>query len=100
MSARYEGLTKGDGQRREEASAEVSYEFAPQWSIAAGLLHVNSTSPRGGGSDSGFRTDGGLELTYRADDDTKLYAFAQATLARSGTEATPLRETVGGKWLN
>ncbi len=82
LRAGMEHLSDAAGRREDKASIEYERDIAENWSLAAGLTYGDRDRPGEPAGRSGARLDAGARLTYRPDDDTKLYVFGQATAAR------------------
>ncbi|MEL7460609.1 MAG: hypothetical protein AAGJ39_06585 [Pseudomonadota bacterium] len=71
------------GERKDSAEANLIVEINPDWQLGLGVEFLDQVVP-GDATRTGSRTDGALRLTYRGFDDLEVFAFGQATLARSG----------------
>jgi hypothetical protein len=70
------------GRRDNKASVEGERAIGRDWSLALGLTYSDLETPGGPAGRTGARLDAGARLTWQPNDDTKLYAFGQATAAR------------------
>ncbi len=77
------GVDSGPDSRRYRAKAEIETEFDEYWSLIAGVTWSKFAEPAKEFS-NGDRLDVGARLTYTIDEDTNLYAFAQATVSKKG----------------
>ena len=87
--------SKGDS-RQYRARAEIESEIAENWLLTAGVSWTRLDQPTKKNS-TGDRADIGAKLTYKLNQDTSIYAFAQATVSRSGNREKNDRLGVGGK---
>ena len=87
--------TQGGQNHQYRVAAELESQIAENWTLTAGVtwtrLDQGSKS-----SSSGDRTDAGVKLAYRVDDDTSVYAFAQTTVNHSGNRVRNDRVGFGG----
>jgi hypothetical protein len=91
-----EGSDAGKTDRKYRVSAEVAADIAENWQLTAGVTWTRLTDVAKAYSNGG-RTDVGAKLTYTVDEDTKLFAFGQATVNRTGNRVANNRFGVGGE---
>ncbi len=83
FGADIERFRKTGGDKKNSRELRLKYRIDAVWSVEAaiaGLDQITGTDA----TETGKRTDAGLRVTYRRDDDLLLYGFAQTTLSVSG----------------
>jgi len=68
------------GRRKSDVAVEGEHRFTDAWALALGLTYSDRATPVGPATGSGARLDAGARVTYTPDEDSKLYAFGQATV--------------------
>ena len=86
--------TAGDN-RQYRVSGELESEIADNWLLTAGVTWTRLDEPAKSNS-TGDRVDAGARLTYKVDEDTSVYAFAQGTLKNTGNRQRNDRAGLGG----
>ncbi len=81
--ARYKDFREHKGRRKQVGDAEVEYDFREDWAIGFGLKHTLLKETVAGAKDGG-RTDAGVRLSYKPDENHIYYVFGQTTLATTG----------------
>jgi hypothetical protein len=81
--------------RQYRVSGELESEISENWLLTAGVTWTRLDAPTKSYA-SGDRVDAGARLTYKVDEDTSVYAFAQGTLKRSGNRQRNDRAGFGG----
>ena len=82
-----------NGRHENVANAQAKVNLDDHWSVSPGVRHSLHEVPLG--SDNGTRTDAGARLTYRQDDDHKIYVFGQGTVEKSESRQSNNRGGVG-----
>ena len=95
LTLSYSDFDADGGEKKRDARAEVELGLDPATKLRFGIAHLEQFVP-GDPEDSGRRTDAGLRMTRDLGADQELYAFAQATLDRSGTIRRNDRIGLGG----
>lgn len=103
----YESFEDALGRVNREADAELTYRFAPDWTVAIGGKYTQLRSAtndinsaqigRQGILENGSRTELAARLTHTPDEDHKYYVFGQTTVARSGNVDRNDRVGVGAE---
>lgn len=93
----YENFSDDDGKKREQATADASYQLDEYWKVTLGAKYSNLRDPTGDPEDKGARTDIAVQVAYAPNEDREFYAFAQATAATSGSRGRNDRLGVGTK---
>ncbi|MGB8816693.1 MAG: TonB-dependent receptor [Rhizobiaceae bacterium] len=78
-----EGKLAGKSSRRLKASAEFEAQVAENWSLIAGVTWSSEREPAKAHA-NGDTVDVGARVIRKLDEKSKVYAFAQATVARKG----------------
>jgi hypothetical protein len=87
-------LVSGGDVTQNQAGADLTYLLSKDVSVAAGVQQLNVDNPDNG--TDGNRTDAALKLTRTLSDTSSVYAFGQATLARTGNIDLNNRGGIGG----
>jgi hypothetical protein len=93
----YSELSARDGKRDRILNAQADIEIDNRWTLSPGAKH-SLKRDAAGGDDNGSRTDVGARLTYEPNEETKVYVFGQATVARNGDRKRNDRGGVGGEF--
>ena len=101
FAAKLDELEQQDGLATSSQELDVAYRMSDHWKLSAGLrrderedrsLFVPSTQVEG------ERTDAVVQAGYESASDWRLYGFAQATVARSGSREENGRFGIGGAY--
>ncbi|WP_244468064.1 TonB-dependent receptor [Nitratireductor soli] len=88
LDVSYDDYSNGEGRRRSETEASVSWEFDAYWKAAFGVSYSKLYAPgsvaSGKSGYDGTRLDAGVRIDYKQDEDTGYYGFAQTTVDRKG----------------
>ena len=87
-------LESGGDVTQNQAGADLTYLLSEGLLVSAGVQQLNVDNPDEG--TDGNRTDAALKLTRILSDTSSIYAFGQATLARTGNVDLNNRGGVGG----
>jgi hypothetical protein len=93
----YSEFSDRAGKRDRLLNAEAHIELDNRWTLSPGVKH-SLTRNSSSSDDDGSRTDLGVRLTYEPNEETKVYAFGQATIARSGDRRRNDRGGVGAEF--
>lgn len=84
----YDDFADDERQEKRDGKASVTWELDDEWKVSFGLGYTEVMSPlaiaSGKSGYDGSRVDAGVRVSYRWDDDHKVYVFGQGTLDRSG----------------
>ena len=87
-------LVSGGDVTQNQAGADLTYQLTRDLLISAGVQQLDVDNPDN--NTDGTRTDSALRLTRILNDTSSVYAFGQATLARTGNVDLNNRGGVGG----
>jgi len=87
-------LVSGGDVTQNQAGGDLTYQLARDLLISAGVQQLDVDNPDN--NTDGTRTDSALRLTRILSDTSSVYAFGQATLARTGNVDLNNRGGVGG----
>ncbi len=93
--AKYDSVSRADGNNRQEASAEIERRFGDEYTASIGVTHSNHEQAIGSSTGVGSRTDIGARLTRHYDDSSKAWVFGQLTVDRDGSRQRNDRVGVG-----
>ncbi len=83
FGVRAEDFRKDGGTRETEGEVSLAYDISDALTVEAALGYLDKVTV-GDPSETGTRTDVAARLTYALNDDTKVWAFGQSTLDRTG----------------
>ncbi|MCA3555030.1 TonB-dependent receptor [Aestuariivirga sp.] len=87
-------LESGGDVTQNQAGADLTYMLKQDLSVSLGIQQLDVNNP--GNDIDGTRTDTALKLTRILSDTSSVYAFGQATLARTGNVDLNNRGGIGG----
>lgn len=87
-------LESGGDVAQNQAGADLTYMLTEGWLVSAGIQQLDVDNPDN--NTDGTRTDSALKLTRILSETSSVYAFGQATLARTGNVDLNNRGGVGG----
>jgi len=87
-------LESGGDVTQNQAGADLTYMLTEEWLVSAGIQQLDVDNPDN--NTDGTRTDSALKLTRILSETSSVYAFGQATLARTGNVDLNNRGGVGG----
>ena len=87
-------LVSGGDVTQNQAGADLTYQLAKDLLVSAGIQQLDVDNPDN--NTNGTRTDSALKLTRILSETSSVYAFGQATLARTGNVELNNRGGVGG----
>lgn len=93
----YDQFNNDDGKARSDAAFSIRNQFNDDISIELGVKSTEQTDLTQTAS-NGRRIDGGGKITYQLDEKTALHAFAQGTIASTGTIDRNDRYGVGAEY--
>jgi hypothetical protein len=99
LRGEHEDFSDKNGKRRTDTSAEVTYQIAENWKARFGVTYTALATPGGKLTETGDRVDLGGRLEWTPQKGTKIYGFAQGTVARSGGIRRNDRIGLGGETL-
>ncbi|MGI9402067.1 MAG: TonB-dependent receptor [Rhizobiaceae bacterium] len=96
VAGRYDEVSRGDGFRKREVSAEAVVPLNERFSLSTGVRH-SMISDTALDYDNGSRTDIGARIDQRIDDSFTTWGFGQVTVARKGDRERNDRIGVGAE---
>ena len=93
----YEDFSDDDGKKRLQASIDASLQLDEYWKITVGAKYSDLRDPAAAADQNGERTDVAVQIAYKPSDDREIYAFAQATVAKSGRRERNDRAGIGAR---
>ena len=87
-------LESGGDVTQNQGGADLTYMLTEEWLVSAGIQQLDVDNPDD--NTNGTRTDSALKLTRILSETSSIYAFGQATLARTGNVDLNNRGGVGG----
>lgn len=90
VKADYEDYSDAQTRDKREGTADIEYQINEYWKMAFGVRYVgvDNLESEDDNNDpivwNGNRTDFGAKVTYSPTDDTSVYVFGQATVAKTG----------------
>lgn len=101
VTAAHDQLRAGDGQVRDDTSADFAVKVSDKLKVTVGGTHTNIVSPSailaGKSGYNGSRDDGGLRVDYQLSDDRSVFAFGQGSIRQEGDVSRNDRVGVGGR---
>lgn len=95
LRAKYDEVSRADGNDRRELSAEVERKFGDEYKASIGVTHSDFDSAIGTSTGTGERTDVGARITRYYDEHNKVWLFGQATVSKDASRERNDRIGVG-----
>ncbi len=99
LKLKYKDYWNEGGQSEREGAGQIEYDWTPHWIVGVGVKHKDVSLPGLGVPgllvQDGGRTDAGVKLTHKVNEDRNYYVFGQGTVERSGNISRNDRGGVG-----